>query len=342
VRGERHEAISGVLERHRELRRRGAGIVSVLVDPPDTLVRALGGEILDAELALSRWCERARELARARAIERISTETDRSADEVRTILALESAESTAMIERGASAVPRAVELAIRAALGRAQPDLDALEALDIAWPWLVLHDPEIDRAKWALAAVERCPSLPIVFVVRDVNRYASALSGPFRDRWSAGLVAIDRAEVFERSATPYEAALRAVRSEWTAAAAEVHTAPADRARSIAERLLHRALEAITETRGVFTLNYALESVAFGPRDVEIDLAARELQVAVEVDGYFHFRDEDAYRRDRRKDVLLQRHGWLVLRVLATDVVDRLGETVSLVIDAVRFARQETQ
>jgi very-short-patch-repair endonuclease len=34
---------------------------------------------------------------------------------------------------------------------------------------------------------------------------------------------------------------------------------------------------------------------------------------------------EAYRRDRRKDLALQRHGYLVLRFLAEDVVARFQE-----------------
>ena len=54
--------------------------------------------------------------------------------------------------------------------------------------------------------------------------------------------------------------------------------------------------------------------------MEVDLAALELALAVEIDGYYHFRDADAYRRDRRKDFELQKRGFLVVRVLADDVV----------------------
>ena len=43
-------------------------------------------------------------------------------------------------------------------------------------------------------------------------------------------------------------------------------------------------------------------------------------LAVEIDGYYHFQDADAYRRDRRKDLELQKRGFLVVRVLAEDVV----------------------
>lgn len=74
------------------------------------------------------------------------------------------------------------------------------------------------------------------------------------------------------------------------------------------------------------------------RAVEIDLWAAGLRLAVEVDGYYHFRDADGYRRDRRKDALLQRHGGFVLRVLAEDVVPRLGEVLDAILSAVEYRR----
>ncbi|NLT69168.1 MAG: DUF559 domain-containing protein [Verrucomicrobiaceae bacterium] len=45
-------------------------------------------------------------------------------------------------------------------------------------------------------------------------------------------------------------------------------------------------------------------------------------------------DPEAYRRDRRKDALLQSHGWLVLRFLADDLGKRLDEVLDAVLRAV--------
>jgi very-short-patch-repair endonuclease len=53
-------------------------------------------------------------------------------------------------------------------------------------------------------------------------------------------------------------------------------------------------------------------------------------VAVELDGGQHLGDPVAYRRDRRKDRLLQEHGYLVLRFLAEDV----GRELEMVLDAI--------
>ena len=54
------------------------------------------------------------------------------------------------------------------------------------------------------------------------------------------------------------------------------------------------------------------------------------RVAVELDGAQHRGDPIAYRRDRRKDQLLQENGYLVLRLLAEDV----GRDLDVVLDAV--------
>jgi very-short-patch-repair endonuclease len=53
--------------------------------------------------------------------------------------------------------------------------------------------------------------------------------------------------------------------------------------------------------------------------MEVDFLSRDLRVAVELDGPQHLSDPVAYRRDRRKDRLLQEQGYLVLRFLAEDV-----------------------
>ena len=56
----------------------------------------------------------------------------------------------------------------------------------------------------------------------------------------------------------------------------------------------------------------------------------DARVAIELDGAQHLADPVAYRRDRRKDQLLQENDYLVLRFLAEDV----GKDLDLVLDAV--------
>jgi very-short-patch-repair endonuclease len=47
-------------------------------------------------------------------------------------------------------------------------------------------------------------------------------------------------------------------------------------------------------------------------------------------GGQHLADPEAYRRDRRKDALLQENGYLVLRFLAED----MGKYLDQVLDAI--------
>ncbi len=111
----------------------------------------------------------------------------------------------------------------------------------------------------------------------------------------------------------------------------------DRARSAAERFLADLLDELPETCGLFELNTRLD-FCFGVKPAEVDLLAAGLGLAVEIDGYYHFRDPEGYRRDRRKDALLQRRGYLVLRFLAEDVVSRLEEILEEIRTAVAFRR----
>lgn len=106
------------------------------------------------------------------------------------------------------------------------------------------------------------------------------------------------------------------------------------ARSQAEQFLFHVLELAPETRGVFQLN-AKMPFKFGNRSMEIDLFSISDQIALEIDGYYHFQNSESWRRDRRKDFILQTHGTLVLRFLAEDVVSRLDE----ILITVRQARQ---
>lgn len=105
---------------------------------------------------------------------------------------------------------------------------------------------------------------------------------------------------------------------------------ADRARSATEAFLYRRLETLAEIKGRFRLNVALPIAFDGLGRLEVDLLCADARVAVELDGPQHLADAVAYRRDRRKDQLLQENGYLVLRFLAEDV----GKELDLVLDAI--------
>jgi len=105
---------------------------------------------------------------------------------------------------------------------------------------------------------------------------------------------------------------------------------ADRARSATEAFLYRRLETLAETAGRFRLNAELPIPFDGWGRMEVDLLCAKSRIAVELDGGQHLADTDAYRRDRRKDALLQENGYLVLRFLAEDV----GKYLDQVLDAI--------
>jgi very-short-patch-repair endonuclease len=91
---------------------------------------------------------------------------------------------------------------------------------------------------------------------------------------------------------------------------------------------------------LFELNRVLDA-RFGSAPLEVDLSCEQLRIAIEVDGYHHFRDAAAYRRDRSKDVLLQQLGYTVVRVLANDVmseIDFVLSTIDLVVEHRREGR----
>jgi len=64
--------------------------------------------------------------------------------------------------------------------------------------------------------------------------------------------------------------------------------------------------------------------------LKVDLPCADARVAVELDGGRHVGDPEAYRRDRRKDHLLQEQGYFVLWFLAEDV----GKCLEQVLDAI--------
>ena len=98
----------------------------------------------------------------------------------------------------------------------------------------------------------------------------------------------------------------------------------ERARSASEAFLYRRLESLSQTSGRFQLNHILPIPFDGFGNMEVDLLCLEAHLAIEVDGPQHLSDLEAYRRDRRKDALLQENGYFVLRFLAEDVGKRLG------------------
>jgi very-short-patch-repair endonuclease len=105
----------------------------------------------------------------------------------------------------------------------------------------------------------------------------------------------------------------------------------DRARSATEAFLYRRLETLATTRGRFRLNAELPIPFDNWGRMEVDLLCDDARIAIELDGAQHLEGVDAYRRDRRKDQLLQENGYFVLRFLAEDV----GLNLDAVLDAIQ-------
>lgn len=112
------------------------------------------------------------------------------------------------------------------------------------------------------------------------------------------------------------------------------------ARSRARRALFEHLQARPRTQGLFTLDATIAE-PLAAHALEVDLLSEPLGVALEIDGHRQFRDADAYRRDRDEDLLLQRLGYTVVRVLASDVeteLARVTDTIDQVLEHQRRRR----
>ncbi|MDP2345810.1 MAG: DUF559 domain-containing protein [Deltaproteobacteria bacterium] len=179
------------------------------------------------------------------------------------------------------------------------------------------HHDAARAARYAAHLAVRAPRVPVaVFVDEQAWEQLVAPDRPatWRDLLIGGRILIRRARKSSSSSSS--------------------SAPSV-ARSAAELALFQLLEADVRTRGRFRLNERL-GFRFGRGPAEVDLCAIDVRVAVEVDGPHHFADVEAWRRDRRKDVLLQRHGFFVVRVVAADafaagaaVVDTIADVVAL-------------
>lgn len=113
----------------------------------------------------------------------------------------------------------------------------------------------------------------------------------------------------------------------------------NRARSASEAFLYRRLETLSDTAGRFRLNARLPIPFDAEGEMEVDLHCAEAQVAVELDGPQHLADTEAYRRDRRKDALLQENGCFVLRFLAEDVGKHLDGVLDTILRAMSRQRR---
>jgi superfamily II DNA or RNA helicase/very-short-patch-repair endonuclease len=106
-----------------------------------------------------------------------------------------------------------------------------------------------------------------------------------------------------------------------------------RARSATEAFLYRRLQTLAATAGRFRLNAGLSIPFDRSSGMEVDLLCDRPRLAIELDGPQHLDDPVAYRRDRRKDQLLQENGYLVLRFLADDIARDLDTVLDAILRA---------
>ena len=107
----------------------------------------------------------------------------------------------------------------------------------------------------------------------------------------------------------------------------------ERARSASEAFLYCRPQSLPETRDRFRVNERLPIPFSEDGHMEVDILDPASKVVLELDGAQHLADREAYRRDRRKDALLQEHGYLVLRFLAEDLGTRLDAVLDEVLRA---------
>ncbi len=107
----------------------------------------------------------------------------------------------------------------------------------------------------------------------------------------------------------------------------------ERARSASEAFLLRRLETLPATAGRFALNVELPIPFDGRGRMEVDFLCKVERVVIELDGGQHLSDAEAYRRDRRKDALLQERGYFVLRFLTEDLAQHLDDVLDAILRA---------
>lgn len=106
-----------------------------------------------------------------------------------------------------------------------------------------------------------------------------------------------------------------------------------RARSASEAFLFRRLQTLATTTDRFQLNGGLPISFDGKGLMEVDFLYAKARLVIELDGAQHLSNSEAYRRDRRKDFLLQQNGYLVLRFLAEDA----GKQLDHILDTIHAA-----
>lgn len=88
------------------------------------------------------------------------------------------------------------------------------------------------------------------------------------------------------------------------------------------------------------MNHELAIPFDGLGCMEVDLICIDKRIAIEIDGMQHLSSKEAYRTDRQKDLLLQEHGYIVLRFLAEDISKRLDVVLDTIFRACLSRQQK--
>lgn len=115
---------------------------------------------------------------------------------------------------------------------------------------------------------------------------------------------------------------------------------AESARGVVERLLLDALAEDPRTRDQFEFDAPVE-ILVDSQAARVSLLCRPQRIAVEVEPFQYVRSADSRRRAHRKAVLLQQHGYLVLRLPAEEVVTRTADVVDSIAEALVGAAPAT-
>jgi very-short-patch-repair endonuclease len=74
--------------------------------------------------------------------------------------------------------------------------------------------------------------------------------------------------------------------------------------------------------------------------MEVDFFCADSRLVVELDGAQHLADAETYRHDRRRDAMLQQHGYFVLRFLAEDAGKRLDHILDTILATLAHQRED--
>lgn len=111
------------------------------------------------------------------------------------------------------------------------------------------------------------------------------------------------------------------------------------ARSASEAFLYKRLETLPETRGRFQLNVELPIPFNQSSTMEVDFLCEPAKLVIELDGAQHLQNEDAWRSDRNKDLLLQRHGYLIMRLLTSDISKALSTHLDVILSTLAYCER---